>query len=151
MLSDKYDIIGNSYFRVSPGAKYGYKETKEEKIETEKKEKQNVINIEKLSEWTKTSPVKMVISPNLKYIRVNGELYTKRERIQKNIKEKEKEWIVDDMFGDDVLEIVYKECKEFGADGICDFKIEREKAHYSPANPVTIQEWIVTGNAIRKK
>ena len=144
MLSDEYDIIGNSYFNVSPGAKFAYKGKQNEV-------KKDSIDIEKLSEWTKTSPVKMVISPSLKYIRVNGELYIKRERIQKNINGKEKEWIIEKIFVDDILEIVYQKCKEFGADGICDFKIERERTRYPAANPVTIQEWIVTGNAIRKK
>lgn len=187
-LSDKYEIIGNSYFKIRPEAKYGYKET-----EAEKKEIQDAVNIEELSEWTKTSPVKMVISPNLKYIRVNGKLYIKRERIQKSIDGKEKEWIVNDMFGDDVLGIVYRECKEFGADGICDFTIKRKLEYYNLIlcyknegimfddargtlvrdktaeeilqfnrsskkleyrileNPIVVDEWIVTGNAIRKK
>ncbi len=63
----------------------------------------------------------------------------------------EKAWRVDPVYLDEVIDELYKQCVELGADALINFKVEITEDNYNNiANPVTINGYRISGFAIKR-
>jgi len=105
------------------------------------------------NEYTSIGIVRYEVYPGAKYRIVSSKLnpdYTSANNQPRTIQVKE--WEVNKISIQEVLDGMYEKCKEMGADALVNFDVKYDAVPYTGiSNPVIINGYVITGFAIKRK